>query len=168
MAVSRGTNPRIEGTEAAERIFENYCDDSIPVDPARVAHALGIEVLHAELDPDVAGAIRGVGDQATIYLSESDHPNRKRFTCAHEIGHFVWHRQNPNAFQYIDYRDGASSIGVDDDERYANAFAAALLMPEKHVRRLRSQGLDGTAMARTFGVSQAAMVNRLKNLGLYR
>lgn len=167
MAVSGWTNPRTEATEAAEQIFEDYCN-SIPVDPARVARALGIQVLHAELDPDVAGAIRRAGGQATIYLSESDHPNRKRFTCAHEIGHFVKHRDDADAFEYIDWRDGASSMGVDEDERYANAFAAALLMPEKHVRRLRGEGMGEVAMARTFGVSEAAMVNRLKNLGLYR
>jgi Zn-dependent peptidase ImmA (M78 family) len=53
-------------------------------------------------------------------------------------------------------------------ERFANAFAAALLMPEKDVRRLRTLGMSEQEMARELGVSEAAMVNRLKNLSLYR
>lgn len=166
---SQAMNPGLEGGKAAERIFAAHCDDSIPVDPARVAHILGIRVVHAELDPDVAGAIqRHAGGQPSIYLSAGDPPNRQRFTCAHEIGHFIKHGEAHDDFEYIDYRDGTTSMGIDADERYANAFAAALLMPEAHVRRLRDFGLDEKAMAKAFGVSQAAMVNRLKNLRLYR
>jgi Zn-dependent peptidase ImmA (M78 family) len=162
-------NPGSEGSAAAERIFSDFCTDKIPVDPARVAHALGIEVIDAYLDPDVAGAIRRDNTGRTrIYLNAEDHPNRKRFTCAHEIGHFVKHRQEDDDFEYVDYRAGAASMGVDEDERYANAFAAVLLMPETHVRRLRGLGYNDQQMAQAFGVSKAAMVNRLKNLGLYR
>ena len=163
-------NPGSEGSAAAERIFNDFCNDSIPVDPARVARALGIQVVDAYLDPDVAGAIRRDDDgNTTIYLSTEDHPNRKRFTCAHEIGHFVKHSEDDDDdFEYIDYRAGAASMGFDTDERYANAFAASLLMPQKHVRRLRSLGYNDAQLAKAFGVSKAAMVNRLKNLGLYR
>jgi predicted transcriptional regulator len=41
-------------------------------------------------------------------------------------------------------------------------------MPEKDVRRLRTLGMSEQEMARELGVSEAAMVNRLKNLSLYR
>lgn len=128
---------------------------------------MGIEVSDAYLDPDVAGAIeKRQGRAAHIYLSTSDHPNRKRFTCAHEIGHFV--KRGDEDFDYIDYRDGTASMGIDDGELFANSFAASLLMPEREVRRLHGLGLHERDMARTFGVSEAAMVNRLKNLNLYR
>ena len=58
-------------------------------------------------------------------------------------------------------------MGIDEEERFANAFAAALLMPEE-VRRLHGMGMHEKDMAGAFGVSEAAMVNRLKNLNLYR
>jgi Zn-dependent peptidase ImmA (M78 family) len=156
-----------EATEAAQQVLEKHWGRSIPIDPAQVAKSMGIEVVSAFLDPDVAGAIeKRDGTPAKIILSQGDHPNRKRFTCAHEIGHFVQHGDSD--FEYIDYRAGTASMGVDRQEMYANAFAAALLMPEKEVRRFRSQGMHERDMAREFGVSEAAMVNRLKNLGLYR
>jgi Zn-dependent peptidase ImmA (M78 family) len=158
-----------EAGAEAERVLAAHWDGTIPVDPARIAQAMGIRVVDAYLDPDVAGAIRkDRGKQASIYLNAYDAPTRKRFTCAHEIAHFVKHEQKPGDFEYIDYRDALASTGQLVDERYANAFAAALLMPERHVRRLHADGLDDAAMARRLGVSREAMVNRLKNLGLYR
>jgi Zn-dependent peptidase ImmA (M78 family) len=154
---------------AAERIRFDHWGDKVPVDPARIASSLGIEVVEAHLDADVAGAIqREPGKQTTIFLSAGDHPNRKRFTCAHEIGHFEKRGGGSEALGYIDYRDEAASMGTYEDERFANAFAAALLMPELVVERLHTLGAHEEEMAQRFGVSQAAMVNRLKNLDLYR
>jgi Zn-dependent peptidase ImmA (M78 family) len=158
---------KTEATQKAEEVLGEFWGDSIPVDPAQIAGRMGIEVSNASLDPDVAGAIeKRAGQPAAIYLSAGDHPNRKRFTCAHEIGHFVRHEGED--FEYVDYRDGTASMGVDEEERFANAFAAALLMPEREVRRCHGSGMHERDMAAEFGVSEAAMVNRLKNLNLYR
>jgi Zn-dependent peptidase ImmA (M78 family) len=158
---------KVEATKAAQGVLNEHWGETVPVDPAQVARSMGIRVANAQLDPDVAGAIEKRADRpASIYLSASDPPNRKRFTCAHEIGHYVKHGEGD--FEYVDYRDGTASMGIDEDERFANAFAAALLMPERHVRRLRGLGMNEHEMAREFGVSEAAMVNRLKNLRLYR
>jgi Zn-dependent peptidase ImmA (M78 family) len=157
---------KIPATQEAENVLNEYWGDSVPVDPARVARKMGILVKDAYLDPDVAGAIqKQAGGDVRIYLNAADHPNRQRFTCAHEIGHYVMH--DDGDFEYIDYRDETASLGVSADERFANAFAAALLMPEKEVRRLQALETGTTDMASIFGVSEAALVNRLKNLNLY-
>jgi Zn-dependent peptidase ImmA (M78 family) len=160
-------NVKADATSAAERILEQYWGDSIPVDPARIARKMGIEVANAYLHPDIAGAIEKRQDRGVhIFLNAEEHPNRQRFTCAHEIGHYV--DKGDEEFEFVDYRDMTASLGADEEERYANSFAAALLMPEKEVRRLHRLGMPDREMAREFGVSEAAMVNRLKNLGLYR
>jgi len=159
--------PDRQAEAAAENVLAQHWGDSIPVDPAQIAWRMGIEVSEADLDLDIAGAIeKRAGRPAHIYLCRADHPNRKRFTCAHEIGHFV--KRDGEDFEYIDYRDGTASMGVDAGELYANSFAAALLMPEGEVRRLHGIGMRERDLASTLGVSEAAMVNRLKNLGLYR
>lgn len=159
---------KAEATQAALKVLTDHWGDSVPVDPAVVARKMGMEVSDAYLDPDVAGAIeKRAGAPAHIYLSSTDHPNRRRFTCAHEIGHAV-KRVNEESFEYVDYRDGTASMGIDEGELFANSFAAALLMPEREVRRLHGIGMHEREMCRTFGVSEAAMVNRLKNLSLYR
>jgi Zn-dependent peptidase ImmA (M78 family) len=162
-------NERREASEAAERVLAEYWDGTVPVDPAWIAQSMGIRVVDAYMDADVDGAIRREGKEkpAFIYLNAHNATTRKRFTCAHEIAHYVKHSED-GEYEFIDYRDALASTGQISDERYANAFAAALLMPAKHVRRLRDEGLDEWSMARRLGVSEAAMVNRLKNLGLYR
>ena len=70
-------------------------------------------------------------------------------------------------------RDDASSQRTNDAEREANLFAASLLMPreflkadlasEEYVDLLDDRFLHG--LARKYGVSTQALVNRLKNLG---
>lgn len=165
----RGVNVadvRSEATEAAQQVLAEHWGDSVPVDPARIARKMDIEVEDAYLDADVAGAIEKKDDgDVRIFLNAEDHPNRQRFTCAHEIGHYVNHGDED--FEFVDYRDMTASLGVDEDERYANAFAAALLMPERELRRLHALGMSHRDMKDVFGVSEAALVNRLKNLGLY-
>jgi Zn-dependent peptidase ImmA (M78 family) len=154
---------------AADRARFQHWGSKLPVDPARIAGSLGIKVVEAYLDPDVAGAIeQDPGEQATIYVSATDHANRKRFTCAHEIGHFLRHGDSDEALGHIDYRDEVATKGIDEDERYTNTFAAALLMPEHEIEQMVFLGCSEEEMALRFGVSKVAMVNRLRNLGLYR
>jgi len=152
---------------AAETILEEAWDGTLPIDPVRIARKLGVDVITAPLTPDVAGAIvKERGQDPSIVLNAKDSPNRQRFTCAHEIGHFVLRDALGEDYEYVDYRDIFSSTGERDDERFANAFAACLLMPEHHVRRFHDEGLSELQMALRFDVSRDAMGFRLKNLGL--
>ena len=62
-------------------------------------------------------------------------PERERFTIAHEMGHFLLHRERQRQFQCD--KSGATS-GQDDGrniEREANAFASQLLMPRDDLDR---------------------------------
>lgn len=70
------------------------------------------------------------------------------------------------AYEYFDFRDSFSSTGMGANERFANAFAAALLMPRKRVERMKKDGLKEIEMAVRFGVSREAMHLRLVNLDL--
>jgi Zn-dependent peptidase ImmA (M78 family) len=140
-----------------------------PVDPVRIARSLGINVVDGSLSPNIAGAIvKEPGKDPVILLNENDHPNRKRFTAAHEIGHYMRRSADSadDAFEYVDRRDTLSAMGTDPDERYANAFAANLLMPESEVKRLHKEEVSDFEMALRFGVSREAMGVRLNALGL--
>ena len=157
----------IDAEEAAERVRKEFWGDDVPVDPAQVAEALGLEVLAAQLGPELAGAlVKEAGKDPRIFLNGADNPNRKRFTCAHEIGHFVKRSDAESDYEYFDFRDSFSSAGTDAEERYANAFAAALLMPKSRILEMKKEGLKDIEMASRLGVSREAMVYRLKNLNL--
>lgn len=154
----------------AQHLLDRLGMAGVPVDPIRVARALGIEVWTSDLDQNVAGVlVRRRGGTPEIYISAVDHINRQRFTVAHEVGHFIERAaegESEAPVNYVDYRDDISSQGSNPSEMYANGFAAALLMPSKHVRAYWPESLDTDALARRFEVSPAAMRHRLRNLGI--
>lgn len=144
----------------------------LPVDPFYIAKTLGIGVyLDNTLASNVAGMLvkRAGYDDPEILLNPDDSRNRQRFTCAHELGHYNKRAQtgDDQEWRYVDERNFLSSQGTDPDERYANQFAAALLMPTDEVwDRAKSNGSDVAALAAEFGVSADAMNFRLINLDL--
>jgi Zn-dependent peptidase ImmA (M78 family) len=102
------------------------------------------------------------------------HPNRQRFSAAHELGHHELHAQEIGKAVHVDkgfrvlLRDDVSSQGIDPLEIEANAFASELLMPgEFLMSALDAGGLDIEdeagieALARKFRVSGSAMRYRL-------
>jgi len=139
----------------------------LPIDPIALASKLGISVSLGHLDDGVGGLItKGAGDERpSIILNSADAPNRRRFTCAHELGHFYLNSDD-QAYGYIDRRDDLSSRGEDSNERWANQFAAELLMPAVVVQKWFGEGWTLSKLAKEFGVSDIAMTYRLKNLGL--
>ncbi len=162
--------PTSNPQEDAERLLGQLWVDGdgntpLPVDPIRIANSLGIKVFESALDESVSGLlIKEAGQDPNIFLNDADHVNRQRFTCAHEIGHFL--RRPEGEFQYVDRRDHFASAGVSPEEMYANGFAAALLMPAAHVRELHEAGFRDYEMALRFKVSVEAIKNRLNNLRL--
>lgn len=143
-------------------------DIPIPVDPVWIANALGIKVRYAVLPTDESGRIVIPDEeQVVITLNATDHPNRQRFTCAHEVGHYVRRRDNGRVGTktFVDHRNTLAGAGVNAAEIYANQFAAALLMPAHIVASLyQDDDLAPESIARVLGTSTQALQIRLRNL----
>jgi Zn-dependent peptidase ImmA (M78 family) len=160
----------------AEALLTRFKEPPIPVNV--VAQLLGLEVEPADLGDDVSGILVVSGDRGVIGFNKAHPLVRQRFTIAHEIAHFVLHRSEHSLF--IDkhyrafFRNEKSAKGTDWRERAANAFAAALLMPEGMARRaakvhefeLGDEDGPVEELARAFQVSTQAMTFRLVNLGI--
>lgn len=166
----------------AEEIVLHFGDSAVPVDVESIAERLGLPVLYEDLgSPEVSGVLVSSDEGACIFIQRTDHPNRRRFSIAHEIGHYVLKHQfeegehvHVDRGHYISRRDERSAAGVDPKEMEANAFAAALLMPEEFVRERVAVVTRGQAildyhvrhLANLFEVSEQAMTIRLTRLGL--
>jgi Zn-dependent peptidase ImmA (M78 family) len=157
-------NPESDAQELIETVWD---DRPLPIDPFKIAEQLGIKVFRAGLDQGISGMlIKEPAKDPEIYINTADSPSRQRFTCAHELGHYVKRvASGAEEWATIDYRNPLSSEGKDPDEKYANQFAASLLMPKKEVQRLYKT-LGVAALAYEFGVSEEAMNYRLTNLKL--
>ena len=158
-----------EATRDASRLLDQAWSSvfgvDVPVDPVSIAKSLGVDVYTADLDMGVAGLlVKRAGQDPAIFLNAADSENRQRFTCAHELGHYIRRASAADdAWEYVDRRDQLASTGTDEEERYANSFAAQLLMPEHEVRS-HAKKMGPAALAYSFGVSLEAMKNRLATL----
>lgn len=163
---------KVQVRKLAARVLAD-CDAPGPsTDIRELVQKLGITLIDAPHDPaspDLSGAAVMKDGQPFILVNESHRPERQRFTIAHELGHLLMHVSTGKA---VLFRDDVSARGVDPFEVEANAFAAALLMPEERVRRLVPEPMnpmddDGIErLAKRFEVSGQAMAIRLKSLGL--
>ena len=160
----------------ARKLLGNNSISRPPVLVDELAAALGIEVRSSAGKDDVSGALIRNDDSVVIAVNSSHHENRQRFTIAHEIGHFLLHKGTHFHFDddfRVNYRRADSTELTTDEEREANWFAAALLMPEHFLKkdwlRLRLENhaplLATQSLAMRYKVSPKAMEIRLVNLG---
>jgi Zn-dependent peptidase ImmA (M78 family) len=97
-----------------------------------------------------------------IGVNQDDAPVRRRFTLAHEFKHVLDHPFIDRA--YVDRRGRPSEKRA---EAICDYFAACLLMPRPWVKQAWVGGIqDQRALAQLFGVSEAAMALRLRQLGI--
>lgn len=159
---------RADATRILRTLWVRDDDETpLPVDPVRIARALGIAVRVPALDDGVAAVLaKDPGEDPVILLDDGDSTNRKRYACAHALGHFVRRKADPDAYEYVDRRDAMASPGDDTEELYANAFADALLMPAADLRRVARSLRHEVELAWRFDVSREAMHYRLLRLGL--
>lgn len=163
---------RIPPGEALE-IVKRYWSDA-PVDVFSAARELGLgPVFESSLPDHVSGMIKRVADDDWKIVVNKNHALvRQRFTVAHEIGHFIYHRAKLEAANgtsdTLAFRIDAElypnpHIGP-QEEWQANTFASNFLIPSQVLRAAQSLGIEDDAeLARRFNVSRAAM--RIK-LGL--
>jgi Zn-dependent peptidase ImmA (M78 family) len=171
-------NPESDARQILGTVWAPNAPDAsipLPVNPFAIAQRLGIKAFTAGLDEGISGIlVKRAGQDAEIYVHASDSPNRQRFTCAHELGHYVKRSAaGDETWEYVEHRNLLTAQGTDTEEIYANQFAASLLMPEEAVRQLyaklteeRGATPPAAALAFEFGVSADAMQYRLANLGL--
>ena len=130
----------------------------------------GIHVFVEKLDSKLAGLYVFAPDFGYCILVNRVHPReRRRWTIAHEYGHFLADRDRPG----VDYLKPMQRKS--ESERFADSFAAAFLMPEAGVQRRFYDEVERTGdfkvgdlcrMADYFAVSMMAMAIRLESVGL--
>ena len=165
---------KIHGKTATE-ILQEFGGDEFPLDLEKLLENIGISALPMDFTKleeklkkgHILGLVLSDADNAVIYYSKNDTPNRQRFTIAHELGHICGHLQPDSTdYPYIDWRIEEQS--EDFEEIKANIFAGELLIP---LRKLKDVYLNmaipnSRDLAIVFGVSTNVMEKRLDYLGV--
>jgi Zn-dependent peptidase ImmA (M78 family) len=143
------------------------------VDLDSIAKHLGIRVIEEDLPDNVSGVLdcRSI-EEPIVLLNKHHHLHRRRFSLAHEIGHFVLHKMSGvHMDTKIFLRSDSPNLHGIKIEREANQFAAELLMPESEIRKawkeLPENWFDESPLqwiAKEFKVSEGALFIRLKQL----
>ncbi|WP_242461014.1 ImmA/IrrE family metallo-endopeptidase [Pseudomonas sivasensis] len=100
---------------------------NLPVAVGAIAKDLGLTILKSTMPGSISGEIRETEGVITIKVNRHDVKERQRFTIAHEIAHFLLHRERlaGGITDDVLYRSRLS----DDLEREANRLAADIIMP---------------------------------------
>ncbi len=170
-----------------------WTDDKTPVDELVTWYGLEVATFHPDDQPQGTYGWLEPGEDL-IWLCRGLPETLRRFTLAHELGHAVLHRHADQAHlpeaklsrddlcQVVDVQEEITGL-LDQDqveeilgigqsydprsqrELAANIFAAELLMPLERMQTLYlSLQTSPSSLASLFGVSAAAMLNRLAGL----
>jgi IrrE N-terminal-like domain len=149
--------------QEAEQLLQAAGITVAPISLRDVVSFLNLSLLEKSREPfSSEAALVPIGDDHAVERRGQANERRLRFTIAHEIGHFVLHKERA-----LSERGGPTSQHTARLEREADQFAAELLMPEHLVRQAALEhGADPRRLADRFDVSVQAMNIRLRRLGL--
>jgi Zn-dependent peptidase ImmA (M78 family) len=158
-------------------VAERYWAKGAPVDVQGIISDLGIQYAEETRPDSMSGLIERYGDGYRIVVNAAHSRVRRRFTAAHELGHYVYHRDliGDGIFDDAAYRTtDVSGRYVNpkirlEHETQANRFASVVLMPSSLIQELQeSRNLDPhnprdlKELARLLDVSEQALRIRLK------
>ena len=163
----------------AFELLEKTNSVSLPIPIKEVIKKIGIKLSPYDLGNDVSGVLVIDNETCKIGYNSTESHVRQRFTLAHELGHFILHKnKNQDVFvdnvTYMFRKSNTRSVDY-KIEMEANQFAAAILMPEIMIERELNKLNNGNLsdhdliveLANKFKVSQIAMTYRLNNLGYF-
>ncbi|KAA6405516.1 hypothetical protein DPQ22_04210 [Candidatus Tokpelaia sp.] len=161
----------------AAEILKEYRITKPPIDPEAIAEEMGVDVRYADFSPDISKKISGFirfnrdsGNAPQIIVNKAVSPRRKIFTIAHELGHYLLHRdyaEDDNRYQVMP-RSNFYPEGKPPEEQEADCFAANLLVPEDMLRKYSAYASIETIekLAGIFAVSKEVILDRMRFLGV--
>ncbi len=168
---------KLDPVAEAKAVLKENNIKTFPVPVEKIAKSLGADLRFQPMDDELSGMIYIKDNVPIIGINALHHPNRQRFTIAHECGHLRMHKQEITSAVHVDkqfpmlWRDTVSSTATNSIEIQANQFAAELLMPrellEKSLAEIKFDIDDGEPLeklAKKLKVSKQALEYRIRNL----
>lgn len=139
--------------------------DSTPVPIEAIIQDIGLPLSYEAMGDNISGYIERQNGGYRIVVNSRHAETRRRFTAAHELGHFIYHRDllgegvGDNRAYRTEGTDRPNANIRPIHERQANSFAANVLMPRHRLTDVAGESV--ASLAARFNVSQEAMRIRL-------
>jgi hypothetical protein len=117
----------VQFNDAEKLLLSLGVDDPRQIDLPVIAQSLGLEIRYAKLASCDARLV-GLGERGIITVRSDANRHRQRFSIAHEIGHWIYHRHKALMCKAA-WIDESTSFANKIREKKANEFASSLLMP---------------------------------------
>lgn len=146
---------------SAGKVLQAHWDGTLPVNPLRLCSQMGVQLKRLD-SPGFAVKYSWEGGRGVISYDYSAPSSSIRFAIAHALGHHVnGDKEAPADLKFT--TKPASPI-----EMLANYFAVDLLMPSHLVDfAIHEKDIAQVAkLAETFGVSEAAVLFKLRRMGI--
>ncbi len=139
--------------------------NDVPIKIGELVKDFGVEVKISTLDVGISGMIHPSQNGYKIVINKHEPEYRRRFTLAHELAHFLLHRDliGSGISDNVLYRSQLS----DTREAEANRLASDILMPPEKLKEAQADLMmpklaDAVSpLAQLFKVSEEAMRIRL-------
>jgi hypothetical protein len=135
-----------------EQILQDFgIDRPQEIDLPAIAWELGARIKYRELQSCEARIV-GRGDRAIISIDAKASPQRKRFSIAHELGH--WHHHRGRCLICRSDDIGNRRRSATDPERVADDYASDLLLP-RYLLEPMLKGLSRPALKYVKEIAEA-------------
>ena len=157
-------------TKAAQKLLKDTGQTKPPIDVKKILEALGINLMPYPFPEKVSAVLLKEGHMLVVGVNSQHHPNRQRFSIAHEIGHYsLGHYKDV----YVDMQSISESrfdLGEKNhdkiQEQEANYFASEILIPSLLIEKDFKVIRDAEQLARLYQVSKDALWIKLIKLKL--
>jgi len=151
----------------AQRVLEEHSIKSPPIPIVEIANNYGLNVRKINFNK-YSGTVAGLINlkDSTIYVNEDDSEERQAFTVAHELGHYLLHKEKLEEDPKLSilFRKPLGQTDPNPLEQEANTFAAEILVPMVILREYLNKGIkEPVILADIFGVSQEVISYRIKD-----
>ncbi len=155
---------KTDGTKELVDLAISHGLQTAPLDVESLIQVLDIELKKEPLDRETSGMLQFIDSQWTITVNSLHHYTRQRFTMAHELAHYILHRDSNSEFtDAILLRNGNRT----PMEYEADDFAGELLMPsDMFLSFIKEEAKSVESIAAHFEVSPLAVRFRAKKLNL--
>ena len=151
-------NTQTGAEQVANNLRERWNLGNRPLDNlVQTSEDRGVVVISWDKSNEFDGLSGWCGEYPVTVINTRRSVDRIRFSLAHEIGHLLM---------------DTSDVSPKEEERLANRFAAAFLVPERHALHELGSKRDQLGWAelkmlkRKYGLSMAAWLMRARDLGI--